>query len=83
LGSTLLGVACATGFATCSGSDNLNTGKSEDDTLMPQAAVMRTIAAQRKSVVPVAMEANATRAVPERVMTRPPKFLRQVCAYAA
>jgi hypothetical protein len=78
----LLGFACATGFATGSGSDNLNTGKSEDDTLMPQAAVMRMSAAQSRSVMPVAMEANASRAVPERVMTVPPKYWGQVCAPA-
>jgi hypothetical protein len=60
-------VPSATGFATASGSDSLNTGKSEDDTLMPQAAVMRRTAEQRTSAAPLAMEANAARAVRERV----------------
>lgn len=63
----LTGAACATGLAVGSGSDSLNTGKSEDDTLMPQAAVMRTMAEQRRNAAPVAMEAHATRAVRERL----------------
>jgi hypothetical protein len=63
-------------LATASGSASLNTGKSVDETLIPQAVVDRTTAEQNSRVAPVAAkEANATRTGPERDnMLRPPYF---------
>ena len=49
------------------GSDSAKAGKSDDDTLMPQAVVMRTTAEHIRSVVQTASEGKASLTGPDRV----------------